>query len=531
MESMLIDRRKISFFSTISNDLIYGESKLAPLMNRPFSLDNFSKQIEEKSQSYNHSFREVLTKELVAQYSDLKISEIVKSNISALTDSNTFTVVTGHQLNIFGGPLYIVYKIAHILKLAQQVEESNPSQKIVPIFWMASEDHDFEEINHLNLFGNKVVWDSPQSGAVGRFSLSGIADFKSEILEFFKNDNTAQEFISNYYTDADSNLAQATRRLINDLFGQYGLVIVDGDNEELKRLFVPVMQKEIESNFSSQAVENKTNELSELGYKPQINPREINLFFLGENSRTRIIEENGQFKVGDKLLSTSELLNFIEQSPAFFSPNVVLRPVYQEWILPNLSYVGGGGEMAYWLQLKGVFDVLNLTYPIVQVRNSFQIFDKGIVKRLDKLGLTPQQCFEDIHQLKKKFVMDNSSEDIDFEKLDQLADKIASEMEALIIAVDDGLKGYSQSEIVRLNKQLAAVKDKLIRQQKKKFETSLQQIDSIVDKLFPSKGLQERYENILSVGMRYGIHEFISMIFDRCDPQTNDLIVLTDKAE
>ena len=530
MERVLIDRRKTSYFSTISNDLIYGDAKLAPFINSKFSLDNFSNQIEQKSKNYDNSFRAVLSDELMKQYGDLVMDDAVKTNIASLKQTNSFTVVTGHQLNLFGGPLYIVYKIAHIIKLAKQVEERNPSKKIIPIFWMASEDHDFAEINHLNLFGNKVAWDSDQSGAVGRFSLKGMSDFKSDVLDFFKNDEKAQVFISNYYSDKDTNLASATRRLINDLFGEYGLVIVDGDSPALKELFIPVMQKEIETSFSSQSVEETTGSLLSLGYKAQVTPRAINLFYLDTNSRTRVIEENGQYSVGDQLLSKSALLDLIKQSPVSFSPNVVLRPVYQEWILPNLVYVGGGGEMAYWLQLKGVFDALNLTFPLIQVRNSFQLFDKGIMKRLDKLGLSPEDCFEDIHQLKKQYVLDHSSEDIDFGKLDELVEGMASEMEALIIAVDEGLKGYSQSEIARFNKQLSGVKDKLIRQQKKKFDTSLQQIDGVYDKLFPNNGLQERYENILSVGTKYGLHEFISMVFDNCDPETNDLIVLLDKA-
>ena len=531
MERVFINRRKTSFFSTISNDLIYGDPKLAPFINTEFSLKNVPQQIKLKAENFDHSARLVLLHELTKQYEELAISELVKTNIASLQDENTFTVVTGHQLNLFGGPLYIVYKIAHILKLAHQIEEENPDQKIVPVFWMASEDHDFMEINHLNLFGNKVAWETEQSGAVGRFSLDGISHFKDEVLDYFKNDSAAQEFIAAYYTDADKNLVKATRRVINDLFGHYGLVIIDGDSDALKRLFIPVMQKEVESSFSSQAVEITTNALVELGYKAQVTPREINLFYLDESGRTRIVDENGDFRVGGQLLSKTELLHLIEDAPSSFSPNVVLRPVYQEFILPNLAYVGGGGEMAYWLQLKGVFDALNLTYPIIQVRNSFQLFDKGVMKKLDKLGLTPSNCFEDIHQLKKQFVMDNSTAEIDFVKLDELMEEIASEMEALIIAVDGGLKGYSQSEVTRLNKQLEGVKDKLLRQQKKKFETSLQQIDGVMDKLFPNNGLQERYENMLSVGMRFGIHDFISMIFDACDPQSNDLIVLTDKAE
>lgn len=531
MERMLIDRRKTSFFSAISNDLSYGELKLAPFMNRTFSIANFSEQIEEKSRSYNHSFREVLSKELIAQYKGLEIKNIVQSNIEALNDSNTFTVVAGHQLNLFGGPLYIVYKIAHIINLAEQAEAQHPTKKIVPVFWMASEDHDFEEINHLHLFGKKISWNSSQTGAVGRFSLSGITDFKQEVLAIFKNDSATQEFIATYYTDADKNLANATRRLINDLFGHYGLVVIDGDSDALKRLFIPVIKNEIETSFSSREVVQTTRKLIELGYKAQINPREINLFYIDESRRNRIVEENGEFRVGDQLLSKNEVLRLIEQSPVSFSPNVVLRPVYQEWILPNLTYVGGGGEMAYWLQLKGVFDALNLTYPIIQVRNSFQIFDKGVMKKLDKLGLYPENCFQDIHQLKRQFVLDNSTEDIDFGKLDELMEHISTEMEALIVAVDGGLKGYGQSEITRLNKQLVGVKDKLVRQQKKKFETSLQQIDAVIDKLFPNNVLQERHENMLSVGTKYGIHEFISMIFDACDPQINDLIVLIEKTE
>ncbi len=531
MKRMLFDRRKTPFFSSLSNDLSYGHDKLAPFINTQFSLDSFPSQIDEKSKNYDDSFRAVLSNDLMRQYGDLVMNDLVKSNIASLKHSNSFTVVTGHQLNLFGGPLYIVYKIAHIIKLAKQVEGRNPSKKIIPIFWMASEDHDFAEINHLNLFGNKVTWDSKQSGAVGRFSLDGISEFKSNVLDFFKNDEATQAFISTYYSEKDTNLASATRRLINDLFGEYGLVIVDGDSPALKELFAPVMQKEIETNFSSRAVENTTDALINLGYKAQVTPRAINLFYLDTNSRTRIIEENGQYRIGDQLLSKSALVELIKQRPVSFSPNVVLRPVYQEWILPNLAYIGGGGEMAYWLQLKGVFDSMNLTFPIIQVRNSFQVFDKSIMKRLAKLNLSPTDVFEDIHQLKKRYVLEHSSEDIDFVKLDELMEHMSSEMESLIITVDEGLKGYGQSEITRLNKQLAGLKDKLIRQQKKKFDTSMQQIEWLYDKLFPNNGLQERYENVLSLAMRVGMQEFLRMIFEASNPEVADLILLLDNLE
>ncbi len=285
---------------------------------------------------------------------------------------------------------------------------------------MASEDHDFEEIIHIHLFNDKIAWDTDKKGAVGRFELDDIDEFKEQLLEKFGNNESFSEYLSQFYTEKDKDLSAATRRFVLDLFGDKGLVTLDGDSKELKELFSPVIKEELQNGFSGEAVSKTTELLLEDGYKDQVHPREINLFYLSAQSRERIIRnDDGSFTAGNKSWGKDEIFVEVDENPERFSPNVILRPVYQETILPNLSYLGGGGEMAYWLQLKGVFDCLKLTYPLIAVRNSIQIFDGISQKKMKKLDLSAKDMFKSIHENKKQFVLVNDQEELDFSEMNR----------------------------------------------------------------------------------------------------------------
>lgn len=525
MKQLHIHRETTPFFSNLSNDISYNNPLLNSFIQEPFSIASFENQIQKKSFGFSNEQRLTLVKQLEFQYKDIALNDAVVSNIQALKDKHTFTITTGHQLCVFGGPLYFFYKIIHAIRLAEDLSNRHKDKRFVPVFWMASEDHDFDEINHVHLFGKRVSWDTKQKGAVGRFNLSDIHTFKSELLQLFQNDIPTQNLIQSYFSEEDVTLACATRKFVHSLFSKYGLVIIDGDDPVLKRSFIPVFQKEIEEGFSFSMVDQTSQRLHELGYKTQVSPREINLFYLGEG-RDRILPLDDHFVIGGEKMSMSEVIVHLNEFPEKFSPNVVLRPVYQEFVLPNLCYIGGGGEISYWLQLKGVFDACEIPFPLIQVRNSLQFIDPGSAKKISKFGLEVNDVFTGLDHLKAILVHKSAGEELNFHQLDILRDQLATEMTTAVLRVDEGLNSYQLSEITKLTNQLEGLKQKLVRQMKKKHETELLSLENMYNKLFPNGGLQERNDSIFSMIGVYGLDHFLSMVFDNTQPHINDLIVI-----
>jgi uncharacterized protein YllA (UPF0747 family) len=181
--------------------------------------------------------RNQLVKAINHQYQSIEVSEAVKNQIDSLKDENTFCIITAHQLSLLGGPLYYVIKIANAIALANKLKVDFPEKNFVPVYWMGSEDHDFEEVNHIYLFGKKITWDSDQTGPVGHFNLKQIDEVIQQVIEILgdSNPDDIQGLIKKAY--ALKNVELATRELVNGLFGKYGLVIVNGDDHILSNLY------------------------------------------------------------------------------------------------------------------------------------------------------------------------------------------------------------------------------------------------------------------------------------------------------
>ena len=245
MEASKIPYQETNKFSKLVVDYVNENPTIEPFINHFPTLDNFEKQIIEKR---NHSVdREILVEVLQQQNSNLSLSNQSQQNIEHLLIKDTLTVTTGHQICIFTGPLYFIYKIISTINLCEQLTAEYPTNNFVPIFWMASEDHDFQEINHIHLFGKKIEWESEQNGAVGRMNLDGFVTVLDELKSVLGTSENAKELISLFdktYLQHD-NLADATRYLVNELFGEYGLIILDGDDKKLKKQFISIVKKDI----------------------------------------------------------------------------------------------------------------------------------------------------------------------------------------------------------------------------------------------------------------------------------------------
>ncbi|MTI30414.1 bacillithiol biosynthesis cysteine-adding enzyme BshC, partial [Xanthovirga aplysinae] len=398
MKKELLSLGETGKFSPIFLDYLQQESKLDAFYERFPELDQFEAQI--KNKNFSKAKRDTLCKVLKEQYADVPHYEQLTKNLELLQKENTYTITTGHQLNIFTGPLYYIYKIVTIINTCKVLKEKYPTYHFVPVYWMASEDHDFEEISTFNLFGKKFSWSTDQRGAVGRFSPNSIQSLLEELPEI-------PELFRKAYLENDT-LADAVRFYVNELFGNEGLIILDADHRDLKSEFKDVIREDICSNTPQTLVEASSIGLSDKGYKSQVFPREINFFYLKNNIRERIVKEENGFTVLNTSLSFSkdEILELLEKEPECFSPNVVMRPLYQETILPNLAYVGGPAEVAYWLQLKTTFTHFKRAFPMLMPRNFALVINKTIFKKINKLDLPTKDLFLEIDKWKQKFIED-----------------------------------------------------------------------------------------------------------------------------
>lgn len=526
MQKRIVSRKASGLFSDLSNQLTTSQEIFSDLITAPFSLSAFENQMQLKDQHFSAIKRKVLVATLQQQYSNFKNADLVMENISKLENSNAYTITTGHQLNLLTGPIYFIYKILHVIRLSEILKDKYPTKEFIPVFWMASEDHDFEEINHTNLFNKKISWNEPQGGAVGDYELNNWDLMKDEVFNLFHNHLHSEVWETlKAYNGID--LSEATKSLVHHLFGDQGLVIVEPNCKEFKQEFASIMSQEVETSFAEKAVLKNNQVLEELGFKPQVFARPINLFYLDKGSRERLIIENDQIKIANfGTFSKAEILEQIKKNPERFSPNVVLRPVYQECILPNLAYVGGGGEMAYWLQFKGVFDACQIPFPLIQVRNSLQLIDANTQRKMDKLDIELLDVFRELDELKKEYVLKHSQEALDFTMLNSATEDLTKQISTQISKVNVHLNQFEEAEIKRLNKQIQTLQHKLIKHQKRKFDNAMRQMEEIKENLFPKNGVQERNQNFLNFCGDGEVFSFIKKIKSAIDPLENELIIL-----
>jgi len=515
MPSDCITFQESGYFSKLIVDYLNQKKEIQTLYNRFSSLSEFGAQITEKKQNFS-SDRTTLVQALHNQYKGITVSEITQHNIKALLSENTFTITTGHQLSLFTGPLYFIYKIVSAIKTAEVLKEQYPEFHFVPVYWMATEDHDFEEINHFFLNGKKISWNREASGPVGRLSTEGL-DKVFDILELElgigTNAKQMKELFRKSYLE-HQNLAVATRYLVNELFKDYGLVIVDGDDKELKKQMIPYFKDELLHQKSFNAVQKVLPFFEKENYKIQVNPREINLFYIEDTIRERIVKVADHYEVLNTKLSFSEeeILNELETNPEKFSPNVILRPLYQEVILPNLCYIGGGGEIAYWLELKNMFEQFNVTFPVLYVRNSAVAVTEKQLQKIDKLRLSWNDLFLKKNELINKKVKEFSEFPLDFSDLkEQLAIQFSQLYEIAEQTDISFLKAVKAQEQKQLNG-LSKLEKKLLRAEKIKQKEQLERVISLKDSLFPNENLQERVLNLSEISNEINTKDFIFLL-------------------
>lgn len=516
------------YFSKLMCDYLDQNEKVNAFYNNFPDINGFRAQIQEKKIADNKENRRVLYRSLMEQNKGLELSDSTRENLNLLKTEGTFTITTGHQLNLFTGPLYFLYKIISVINLSKRLKSEFPEYNFVPVYWMATEDHDFEEIQYFNYKGKKIKWDRESGGAVGKLSTEGLETVYDLIENNFGKGANSKK-IKNLFRDSyleHKTLTEATRYLANELFSAYGLVIVDGDDAGLKNLFIPYIEKELLKNSCFEAV-SKTNDSLSRNYGIQVNPREINLFYLDQGLRERILFENDEFRVNNTNLVFKKdvFLNLVREHPEKFSPNVLMRPLYQEVILPNLCYIGGGGEMAYWMQLKDYFNQVQVPFPILLLRNSVLLLDSKYERKMDALGIQLHEIFLNQNQLIKTKVKQVSNIKIDFSEEKKALNQMFSNLKALSDKTDKSFSGAVLAQEKKQLNGLEKLEKRLLKAQKRKHSEMVDRITDLKEQLFPKSSLQERQANFSEFYELYG-EELIPLLADSLDPLALEFDIL-----
>jgi bacillithiol synthase len=518
------------YFSTLVLDYLANQPALQPFYNQRPTLAGIKAIVEQKKKTAMP--RAALVQALQAQYAAATTHAQVRENVEALVHENTFTVTTAHQPNIFTGPLYFIYKILHAIQLASELQQQQPENRFVPVYYMGSEDADLDELGFINLNGEKLRWQTSQTGAVGRMVVDkNLLQLLNRIVSqasFLPNGKDITDLLRRVYKEGVT-VEQATFELVNGLFGRFGLVVVLPDNAALKKLFIPVIEKEIFERFSHPLVAQTIGELSKQ-YKVQAAGRDINLFYLKGNLRNRIVVNesgDGYAVVDTDIVFTPEAMRHeIQQHPERFSPNVILRGLFQEMILPNVAFIGGGGEIAYWLELKRVFDACETPFPALVLRNSFLLMQQAQQQQLNKAGIAASQLFLPIHQLEAQFVKQQSQKRLSLEPEKTALTGYYNQLSVLAGATDPTLIKHTAALHAKALQKIEALETKMLRAEKRNHADRLRQLTTVRNQLFPGSSLQERTENMIPYLAQWGT-AFFDQLLAHSPATEGDFVVLT----
>ncbi|HLP14724.1 MAG TPA: bacillithiol biosynthesis cysteine-adding enzyme BshC [Bacteroidota bacterium] len=444
------------------------------------------------------------------------------ANIDLLDNQNTVAVVTGQQLGLFSGPLYTMYKTITVLKLAEKLTADFPGYNFVPVFWLEGEDHDFDEINYVTVLNAQnelqefkyFVGGQPfdkNPGATGAISVDETIE---PLFQSLSAALTPTEFTESVlgmlrgYYKPGATMMEAFSGLMHRLFEETGLVLLNANAPELKQIMKPVFRKEIETESdTSKLIISKSVELED-HYHAQIKPKPLNLFMFHKGGRFSLEpSENDYYLKGTRQRFTrDELMAAIDATPELFSPNVALRPICQDLILPTVAYIGGPGEIAYFAQLKPVFEKFDIPMPIIYPRATATILEEKINKVLEKYSLTMPELMGDLDS-----VLQRISEQVAEVKVEDLFSMMNGKIHAAITEgsfgiqqIDPTLKAVVDSTMQKFDQTLKGLKEKTQKAQQQKQEVSLKQIRKAAATLFPNENFQEREFTVLQFMNKYG---------------------------
>ncbi len=482
------------FFSKLVIDYLANEPQLQSLYNFSPDLEGIRKALDQRKQFPVN--REALVSVIQKQYQSLPSSDTTNAQIALLADDNTYTVCTAHQPNLATGYAYFIYKIMHTVVLCKHLKQHFPQYNFVPIFYIGSEDDDLDELGFFRFNEHAFRWNNQQAGAVGRMNTESL---KPLLQDFFKvlgppsaYTDMLQELLSTSYLQHNT-IAEATQFLVHSLFGALGLIALNPDDALLKQQFLPIIQQEVLAPKAYGLLQQDTA-LTDAGYKTQAFARPINFFYLKNDLRLRIEQKENRYVIvgSDISFSEAEIQAEMLQHPERFSPNVILRGLYQETILPNVAFIGGGAEVAYWLQLKSVFDAYKVFYPAIILRQSIQFINSADTQLMRQLGYATAEVFLPTERLVKQRVHAVSTNDWMLAAESQQIETALMQIKDKAKAIDKNLETSIGAALKKMQYQLGIIEKKLYKAEKRNLKIEIDRIYRLKNHLFPNGTLQER---------------------------------------
>ena len=464
------------------------------------------------------------------QYSNINKSETTEGNIKKLSDKKTLAIVTGQQLGILGGPLYTFYKIITAIKLSRFLSERYNDYNFVPVFWLEGDDHDFNEVRAIKIIdeGNSLlnigykeeIEEDDAKQSVGHIKFdSTIQDFFDNLGKNLKDTEFKVQLLNelkDFYSEGKS-FKEAFKDLIFKYFDEYGLIIFDPQEIEVKRLLKPIFKKEItDFRLHTEKLVHLSATLEEL-YHAQVKVKPVNLFLNYDGGRHSVEPVDNEFRLRRKRKSFTydQLLELLENEPDKFSPNVLLRPICQDFLLPTAFYIGGPSEISYFAQIKPLYEFYDIVQPIIYPRSSATILESTIENILEKNSVQINDLFIDVENVKKKIINSVAESSIDamFDGLTKQVETAFDQLKEKLIDLDKTIADASNRYRDKIFSSINELKSKAEKAQQKKYEVTLRQIDKAAINLFPNSNLQERELNFVYYVNKYG-NEFIKKIFD-----------------
>ena len=519
-------------FSPLVRDYINGKETALDYVNYAPSIDGIEKAIAARNNFKVN--RSLLVEVLKAQYASVPSTKAVNENVESLLKENTYVITTAHQPNIFTGPLYFFYKIIHAIQLAADLKKQFPQNNYIPVYYMGSEDADIDEVGSFYLGGDKLQWTTKQTGAIGRMKVDDALIGLLKNMEGYwsvkpQGKDAFNALVGAYKKGVTIN--EATLSLVHSYFGQYGLVVIQPDDAKLKSCLIPVMEKELLTQFSHKTLQPTLEKLRGQ-YHVQTEGRAINLFYLKDNLRARIELTEGVYTIIDTdiTFTKDEMIAELHAHPERFSPNVILRGVYQETILPGITFIGGGGELAYWMELKDVFKEAGVHYPLLQLRNSFLFINAKMSKQWNELGFELTDLFKTSLELEVAYVKAHAQHNLSLEASIEAMKTLYTQIQNQAVKVDATLGDHTMNLSVQSVKKLGELEKKILKAEKKKQAIAIERIQHIKKQLFPENSLQERVDNFAEWVGEYG-WSWVEAVLNNSNTLQQSFTILTAESE
>ncbi|MGE5399397.1 MAG: bacillithiol biosynthesis cysteine-adding enzyme BshC [Ignavibacteriales bacterium] len=504
------------------------------------NVKDFYKKNFRDTESFHSHFIELIQKDrkhrgilpgiLKQQYAQLTPSPKTLENIELLESAKTLVIVTGQQLGLYGGPLYTFYKIMTAIKLSAYMKEKYQDLHFAPVFWLEGDDHDFEEVRSVNLIdeNNEIAElcyndNEPEEvnrGSVGKIAFTeNINSVNSELDKILRdNDFKAQlmEKITSFYKEGET-FKGAFKKLIFDLFDEYGLIIFDPQDKEIKNILKPVFRKEIEE-FSEHTkdVVKISAELEEI-YHAQVKVNPVNLFFSDDDGRYLIEPADDDFRLKSKRkkIPKTRLLELLDNEPERFSPNVLLRPVCQDYIFPTAFYIGGPGEISYFAQVIPLYKFFDVTQPVIYPRSSLTIVEKNVQKIIDRYNLNYSDFLNEKEALFEKVIksLSDIEIDIEFQKCEKEINSAIDSLKEKLLTIDKTLSDSTAKTNDKIIQAMGILKEKSREAQKKRHEATIRQLNKSSNVIYPKNNLQERELSYIYFVHKYGM-DILKWIFN-----------------